>query len=146
MHAFLSFSSVSSQVACNAVSHRSFLFFCYPGDTSTSSTKRAKLTGTTTRCACCGNCAEPYGQAMSGWKGVVATPIRRPISFLLTSGQACARKRAVWCRFPNRGHNIFRAVFPAKAPARSRTRLNEAGSSIAEQQGKRYSQPFSLKT
>jgi hypothetical protein len=40
---------------------------------------------------------------------------------------------------------FFPPKIPAKAPARSRTGLNEAGSPVAWQQRKRYSRPFSLK-
>jgi len=40
---------------------------------------------------------------------------------------------------------FFPPSIPAKAPVRSRTGLNEAGSPVAWQQRKRYSRPFSLK-
>src|SRR5713101_10163055 len=40
---------------------------------------------------------------------------------------------------------FFPPRIPAKAPARSQTGLNEAGSPVAWQQRKRYSRPFSLK-
>ncbi len=39
---------------------------------------------------------------------------------------------------------FFPPKIPAKAPARSRTGLNEAGSPGAWQQRKRYARPFSL--
>ena len=40
---------------------------------------------------------------------------------------------------------FFRTLFPAKAPGRSGTKLNEASSFAAEQQRRRYSRPCSLK-